>query len=345
MKKSVFLISALLFLSVGAYAQDDDMYFTPSKTSKVNKTDKQPLKIQDGSYDEDDDAVYDADYSNGKKYSDAEIDAYNRRGYNVSKDTLFIGDGDKEANDYADRYADEYDSNDYYYSGRLARFHEPAVNIYFGYGVPYWGWSYGYYDWAWGYDPYWSWNYGWGWNWYPRYYGWYGGWGWSYPWHYHYGWNDWGWHRPSGGGRPWRNNSWNGGRYIAGQTDYHRVGSAGGTIWGGGRNYRSAIERNGTTTSYSANSRGFGTNRTNNTGRVNGNVTTRSFGSTRSYNSNNTSTRSVGGNVSTSSSSSRSFGSGSSSPSVSTRSFGGGGGGRSFGGGGGGGRSFGGGRR
>ena len=345
MKKSVFLISALLFLSVGAYAQDDDMYFTPSKTSKVNKTDKQPLKIQDGSYDEDDDAVYDADYSNGKKYSDAEIDAYNRRGYNVSKDTLFIGDGDKEANDNADRYADEYGSNDYYYSGRLARFHEPAVNIYFGYGVPYWGWSYGYYDWAWGYDPYWSWNYGWGWNWYPRYYGWYGGWGWSYPWHYHYGWNDWGWHRPSGGGRPWRNNSWNGGRYIAGQTDYHRVGSAGGTIWGGGRNYRSAIERNGTTTTYSANSRGFGTNRTNNTGRVNGNVTTRSFGSTRSYNSNNTSTRSVGGNVSTSSSSSRSFGSGSSSPSVSTRSFGGGGGGRSFGGGGGGGRSFGGGRR
>ena len=345
MKKSVFLISALLFLSVGAYAQDDDMYFTPSKTSKVNKTDKQPLKIQDGSYDEDDDAVYDADYSNGKKYSDAEIDAYNRRGYNVSKDTLFIGDGDKEANYNADRYADEYGSNDYYYSGRLARFHEPAVNIYFGYGVPYWGWSYGYYDWAWGYDPYWSWNYGWGWNWYPRYYGWYGGWGWSYPWHYHYGWNDWGWHRPSGGGRPWRNNSWNGGRYIAGQTDYHRVGSAGGTIWGGGRNYRSAIERNGTTTSYSANSRGFGTNRTNNTGRVNGNVTTRSFGSTRSYNSNNTSTRSVGGNVSTSSSSSRSFGSGSSSPSVSTRSFGGGGGGRSFGGGGGGGRSFGGGRR
>lgn len=345
MKKSVFLISALLFLSVGAYAQDDDMYFTPSKTSKVNKTDKQPLKIQDGLYDEDDDAVYDADYSNGKKYSDAEIDAYNRRGYNVSKDTLFIGDGDKEANDYADRYADEYGSNDYYYSGRLARFHEPAVNIYFGYGVPYWGWSYGYYDWAWGYDPYWSWNYGWGWNWYPRYYGWYGGWGWSYPWHYHYGWNDWGWHRPSGGGRPWRNNSWNGGRYIAGQTDYHRVGSAGGTIWGGGRNYRSAIERNGTTTTYSANSRGFGTNRTNNTGRVNGNVTTRSFGSTRSYNSNNTSTRSVGGNVSTSSGSSRSFGSGSSSPSVSTRSFGGGGGGRSFGGGGGGGRSFGGGRR
>lgn len=345
MKKSVFLISALLFLSVGAYAQDDDMYFTPSKTSKVNKTDKQPLKIQNGSYDEDDDAVYDADYSNGKKYSDAEIDAYNRRGYNVSKDTLFIGDGDKEANDNADRYADEYGSNDYYYSGRLARFHEPAVNIYFGYGVPYWGWSYGYYDWAWGYDPYWSWNYGWGWNWYPRYYGWYGGWGWSYPWHYHYGWNDWGWHRPSGGGRPWRNNSWNGGRYIAGQTDYHRVGSAGGTIWGGGRNYRSAIERNGTTTTYSANSRGFGTNRTNNTGRVNGNVTTRSFGSTRSYNSNNTSTRSVGGNVSTSSSSSRSFGSGSSSPSVSTRSFGGGGGGRSFGGGGGGGRSFGGGRR
>lgn len=338
MKKSIFLIGALLTISLGVQAQDDDMYFTPSKTSKTNKTTKEePLKIQNGSYDEDDADSY-ADYNKGKKYSEAEIDAYNRRGYKVGKDTLYIGDGDREAAEYADRYADEYNGNDYCYSNRLARFHEPAVNIYFGYGVPYWGWSYGFYDWSWGYDPYWSWN--WSWNWYPRHYGWYGGWGWSYP--LYYGWYDWGWSYPYRPGRPWRGSSWNGGRYIAGQTHYEKTGSAGGRIWAGGRNYRDAAGRTGSNVNYSGNSRGYGNN-TYNSGRNSGSYSTRSFGTTRSYNSGNTGTRSIGGNVGTSSGSSRSFGSGGS-PSISTRSFGGGGG-RSFGGGGGGGRSFGGGRR
>ena len=37
MRKSVFLISALFAISLGAYAQNDDMYFTPTKTPKVKK--------------------------------------------------------------------------------------------------------------------------------------------------------------------------------------------------------------------------------------------------------------------------------------------------------------------
>lgn len=335
MRKSVFLISALFAISLGAYAQNDDMYFTPTKTPKVKK--EQLLKVQEGIYEKSDDEVYSAEDYDDKKYSDAEIDAYNRRGYKVGKDTLYIGDGDKEVNEYAERYADEYDSNDYYYSNRLARFHEPAVNIYFGYGVPYyWGWDYGWYDWGYNY----SWNWGWSWNWYPRYYGWYGGWGWSYPWHYHYGWYDWGWHRPYVPARPWRGSSWNGGRYIAGQTHSDRIGSAGGRIWSGGRNYRDAIERNGSTRSYSSNSRAYGNNdRSYSTGRSN--MSTRSFGTTRPSSSSNMGTRSMNSGSSNIGSSSRSFGGGSGS-SMGTRSFGGGSG-RSMGGGGG--RSFGGGRR
>lgn len=335
MRKSVFLISALFAISLGAYAQNDDMYFTPTKTPKVKK--EQLLKVQEGIYEKSDDEVYSAEDYDDKKYSDAEVDAYNRRGYKVGKDTLYIGDGDKEVNEYAERYADEYNSNDYYYSNRLARFHEPAVNIYFGYGVPYyWGWDYGWYDWGYNY----SWNWGWSWNWYPRYYGWYGGWGWSYPWHYHYGWYDWGWHRPYVPARPWRGSSWNGGRYIAGQTHSDRIGSAGGRIWSGGRNYRDAIERNGFTRSYSSNSRAYGNNdRSYSTGRSN--MSTRSFGTTRPSSSSNMGTRSMNSGSSNIGSSSRSFGGGSGS-SMGTRSFGGGSG-RSMGGGGG--RSFGGGRR
>lgn len=335
MRKSIFLISALFAISLGAYAQNDDMYFTPTKTPKVKK--EQLLKVQEGIYEKSDDDVYSAEDYNNKNYSEAEVDAYNRRGYKVGKDTLYIGDGDKEANEYADRYADEYNSNDYYYSNRLARFHEPVVNIYFGYGVPYyWGWDYGWYDWGYNY----SWNWGWNWNWYPGYYGWYGGWGWSYPWHYHYGWYDWGWHRPYVPARPWRGSSWNGGRYIAGQTHSDKIGSAGGRIWSGGRNYRDAIERNGSTRSYSTNSRAYGNNdRSYSTGRSN--MSTRSFGTTRPSSSSNMGTRSMGSGSSNIGSSSRSFGSGSGS-SMGTRSFGGGSG-RSMGGGGG--RSFGGGRR
>ena len=92
MRKSVFLISALFAISLGAYAQNDDMYFTPTKTPKVKK--EQLLKVQEGIYEKSDDDVYSAEDYNNKNYSEAEVDAYNRRGYKVGKDTLYIGDGD-----------------------------------------------------------------------------------------------------------------------------------------------------------------------------------------------------------------------------------------------------------
>lgn len=353
MKKSMFLIALMLVgvcTPAGAQGSDDggdDMYFTPAAASKKAKKSskaqaRQPLTVRSGSDDAEGETL---DY-NSRDYSDAEVDAYNRRGRgrgvavntaSISGDTLYIGDGD-EAGRYSDRYADAYSEgynpNDYYYSSRLARFHEPAVDIYLGYGIyPYsWSWSFG-----WG-NPYW-WNsyYGWydPWGW-PGYYGWYS-WGWGNPWHY--GWAY--WDRPWAPRGPRHISAWNGGRYVAGHSDYSRWGSAGGRIWGGGRNYRGAIERGG---SRSAALPGAATRGRNsyNAGRnpSSGNMRTRTFGGSRIYGNSSTSsssTRSVGGSAP-----SRSFGGGSSSPSMSTRSFGGGGG-RSFGGGGG--RSFGGGRR
>lgn len=351
MKKSMFLIALMLLgvcAPVNAQGDDgDDMYFTPSSSKKAAKTSKSKssrlLTVKSGSDDASDEAP--ANYT-GKDYSDAEVDAYNRRGRqgvgaqkdSVSGDTLYIGDGD-EARQYADRYEDAYYPDDYYYSSRLARFHEPAVNIYLGYGYPYswgWGWSYGWGDPFW-WDSYYGWYDPWGWSW-SGYYSWYG---WGNPWNY--GWAY--WDRPWAPRGPRHTSAWNGGRYVAGHTDYSKWGSAGGRIWGGGRNYRGAIERNGSrgATAYSGSAtRGFSTY---NGGRnsSSSNMRTRTFGGSRSYSSSpSTSTRSMGG----SSAPSRSFsGGGSSSPSMGTRSFGGGGG-RSFGGGGGGGgRSFGGGRR
>lgn len=337
MKKLIFLTGAFLLVSLGTYAQDDDMYFTPSKTSKAKKT--ETLKIQEGTYD--DDAVYGGlsstveDY-NGKSYSDAEVDAYNRRGYKVSGDTLFIGDGDSLTSGLSGAYADELYDNDYYYSHRMARFHDPVINIYYGYGVPYWGWHYGYYDyWDWYTDPYWYWTWNWGWNVYPWHYAWYGSWGWNYPWHG--GWYG-GWHSHPGAPRYYAHeHGFNGGRSNFGTPHYNKVGSAGGRIWAGGRNYRDA--NSGRSNSYSSSgSRRYEATRSNSSSRSS-NMSSRSYNSGRSYSS--SSTRSMGSSSGTVGGSSRSISSGGAS--MGSRSFGGGGG-RSFGGGGGGGRS-GGGRR
>ena len=337
MKKLLVIASALLSAGICAYAQDDDMYFTPSKTSKTNTATS--LKIQNGSYGDEDCADY-----NGQDYSDSEVDAYNRRNSTVSGDTLYLGDGDKDSMEYFD----DYSSGDYYYSSRLARFNEPVVNIYYGYGVPfrsYYGWYDSWYDpwyYSW-YDPWWSysswWNYSfWGWNWYPRHYSWYG-WGWANP-RPHYAWHD---LRPGAGGG-WRSNPAMGGRMLAGQTHYAKRGSAGGgMIWGGGRNYRDAAGRTGSNSAYSASSRSNGNSRMIYNGQQRARIS-----SQRSYSSskNSTSTRSYSNSSSSSSPSmgTRSFGggrSGGSGSSMGSRSFGGGGGGssmgtRSFGGGGGG---------
>ena len=194
------MTTRFLFLSVlmGAMpltmaAQDDDLYFTPKKSSK-----DAPVKIDRDVYDRP--AYYCGSPRN--------VDEYNRRGklksyyQKIGTDSLgndviefHEGDGTYGTADLdstitiypgSERYYDE--DSDFAYSRRMGRFDDfywdPAFYGY--YGSPYWRGYYGWYD-PW-YDP-----------WYGPYYtGWYGRW--HNPWFYGY----YGWGSPYyGGGGGW----------------------------------------------------------------------------------------------------------------------------------------------
>lgn len=181
MKKRLCLLASLLCIAWALPAQDD-MYFGSSK--KSNATSSVSTKTYTPT----------AEKQSGSSYSDDEIDRYNRRGYYIHDDTLYLGDGDRQAAetdaeaDYADGSTDAdvdyYDADDYYYSRRLARFHNPGLTVYVGWGYPYYWDAYYGPSWSWYYDDPWYWdNYYW-YGWYrPRYY-----WGWHDPW--------WAWNRP-----------------------------------------------------------------------------------------------------------------------------------------------------
>ena len=191
------MTTRFLFLSVliGAMpltmaAQDDDLYFTPKKSSETEMSARHDRE----SYDR-------PTYYCG---SNRNVDEYNRRGklksyyQKLGTDSLgndiiefHEGDGtygkadlDSTITIYpgSERYYDDAD-NDFACSRRMGRF-----DGFYGYWDPafygtYWGSPYwhGYYGW---YDP---WYYG------PYYSGWYGGW--YNPWYYGYGWASpyWGW--------------------------------------------------------------------------------------------------------------------------------------------------------
>ncbi len=199
------MTTRFLFLSVliGALpltmaAQDDDLYFTPKKSSKTEAS-----------------ARFDNAYDRPTYYcgSNRNVDEYNRRGklksyyQKIGTDSLgndiiefHEGDGtygkadlDSTITIYpgSERYYDDDADGDFAYSRRMGRF-----DGFYGYwdptfygtywGSPYWRSYYGWYD-PW-YDP---WYYG------SYYSGWYGGWynpwyygyGWGYP--YYYGWGGW----------------------------------------------------------------------------------------------------------------------------------------------------------
>ena len=336
MKKCVMLLVALLTAVSGAFAQRDGVFHRPKKENKTDNTKKDTVIAYNYS-----DAYGKSYYDDG--YSEEEIDAYNRR-YVSDNDTLYLGDADDGQSSYDGEYEQSYYGNDYEYTSRMARFHSPSINIYYGFGSPFY-WDY--YDYAWGWGPYydpWYCNAYWGWSWswhHPHYYGW--------AW-YHRPYYNWAWHRPWYGGGPRYGYGGHGygGRLYAGQVHSSRVGSAGGRIWTSGRNYRDAGSNSGTT---GVNSRRTYTYRSNGNGLPqssgNRNSTVRSYGNRNSTTNNGTYNRSssTNNNSSTSnapSTTTRSFGSGSSVGS--TRSMGGSsvrsgggsmGGTRSFGGGGG----------
>ena len=183
-------------------AQDDDLYFTPKKTSAP--------KVAQDRFGMPKDTYYSG--------SDRSVDEYNRR-FKSHVETL---DGDTTKNDVisfsAEKgvYPDSLQIEDYKLTKRLTRFddYRLADNAAFwaGYdaGRRDWGWHspwyYSSYGW---YDP---WYYG-SWRWYdPWYDPWYYGYAsWYDPWYYRPGWRwGWGWHysyyRPhyvviGGGGR------------------------------------------------------------------------------------------------------------------------------------------------
>lgn len=314
------ILSLMLLAAVGfmpATAQDDDVYFVPSKSSKTSQKDRSNFSSQAERIPVEASNTYDNLY----EMSDRDIDAYNRR-YAVT-----------DSIDATDDYVE--DNEEGTYTRRLVRFHSPTVGVYVS--SPYYDVvaDYYWYDpWftPWYYSPFYGPSYAWTWS--PWAYDWYWGWGWHTwwydPWHYHHHhhWYDTAW-RPSFNGRPGN------GRYI---DTYRRV-----TADRPSRNYNYA---SGTTTSRTRPSRSYNTSTSgaDRAGRQFGNSSNSSQRSSRSFSGSGNSNQSTQRNYGTtpsrgmgnSSVGSRSFGSGSSVGSGhsmgGSRSMGGGGGGRSFGG-------------
>lgn len=189
MKKLILSLMLAAVLPASLFAQDDDMYFVPSKSTDVYERPLPPPVFHGG--------------------IPRSVDDYNRRGHfrssyrPIKADSLMadslvdvidfnIGDGLYPDSLALDSFLTFYQSDvyelddDYQYSRRMSRFDD-----YYPYGG-YYG-AIGYYDW---YDPWtYPWYYG-RWGYYRPY--WYAGWGWYDPWYYGWGYPyyRYGWGRP-----------------------------------------------------------------------------------------------------------------------------------------------------
>lgn len=273
MKRLFLLLTLASAMPLAALAQDDDLYFTPSKTAPT--TNEAPAYYCGSKRSVDD---YNR-YGIRSMYQKIGRDSLGnnmvrfRPGYGVLPDTTYVDTA------YIGRALGD---NDYTYTRRMSRwdgFYDPW---FYGYYGP-WRWGYAgyyspwyyyngwydpwYYDYAGWYDP---WYYGYA-GWYdPWYYG-YGGWyGWGYP---YYGWYNWGW---PGGGYVYNGGNPRGytGTRTWGLNDH---ASNSGVRFGRGSSTRGNNDGN-TYTWRSQSNRSFG-GRTNYPTRSNNNT---SFGSTRS---------------------------------------------------------------
>lgn len=303
MKKYIALLVLALGTSTLSYAQDDDVYFVPSKSEKSKSNTAPRSQYEILSEDNSSSSQVQSYNDNG----DWDVDAYNRR--RQSADTVATEEVyDEDATGV--------------YTTRLVRFHSPRVGVYVS--SPYYSvlTDYYWYDpWLtpWDYPYYYGSWYGWGWS--PFYYGgpywhysWHGPW-WNYGWGYPHYWGS-HWHGPSWAYRPsgsWRPN-----------TD-RRV-----TAYRPSRNYAAGGNRYGVGTRPS---RGYATPSTN-SNRTFGNTTRPS----RNYGNSTQPSRNYGNanrNNSNNYSPSRSFGNSRGSVSMPSRSGVSTGGGRSMGSGGG----------
>ena len=183
MKKILPLLLLAASVSLPLQAQDDDVYFVPSKSKKEVKTDYRPAVRQS----EVDmlETVAGTSTTSCSQMGDEDVDAYNRR-YRPA-DTL----SSAAVEDVDD--AENYSSSESY-TVRLVRFHSPTVGVWVS--SPYYAvvtddlyadiwldpWDLYYSPWYTPYyRPYWSW----GWSscsslWWSY------GWGWAPYWHHHH---------------------------------------------------------------------------------------------------------------------------------------------------------------
>ena len=173
-KNSIFFMLLILgVMPMTMMAQDDDMYFVPSKSSRPAPTYTSSRSV----------------YYSGSHRS---VDEYNRRGGSYYQ----VLPTDSAGNDIIDFiggkgvYPDSTSVEDFALTRQMTRYdgYEPSSSYWSGYydgRRDSWGWHSpwfysSYYPW---YDSYWYWHD----PWYYGYYGWYGGW--YSPWHYSYYWN------------------------------------------------------------------------------------------------------------------------------------------------------------
>lgn len=199
MKTKLILWMAFCLVALPSSAQDDDIYFVPSKQKKQAKQQKQealPWKQQplgQSSYKPlyEDSVFTTTDWSEGRKSPQRDVDEYNRRGGTAESAPATFADSLEAA--YNQGYADG--KADGAYTERIVRFYAPSPGVYVSspYYLDYYDLAYD--PWYWGYGSWgctWSGWYGWG-----SWYGWrpyYAGWGWYdpfwdyrwYPYHHHH---------------------------------------------------------------------------------------------------------------------------------------------------------------
>jgi len=192
-KKLFWTLGLALITSLSMQAQDDDLYFTPSKKKSQGmnatvtsvRSNQQSASIQSSRP-----AL--AVYNNNSR----DEDEYNRRDMNYAgawqtgggaEEDSLVAQVDTVYTTSPDMYDPE---TDFIYSRRLLRFHSPR----FGFALSspyYWDLVYGYGVYNYLYDPFY-------WDLYDPFYWDYG---WSYSWHYGWGFRPWyssfyGWHTP-----------------------------------------------------------------------------------------------------------------------------------------------------
>ena len=242
------------FLPFSLMAQDDDMYFVPTKENVAKEAKKYGMPKDT--------------YYSGSQRS---VDDYNRRAWSTVTPVDSAGNDIIEFSAvrgvYPDSaYTEVQEDNDYQLTRRMSRFDDyaPAQAYWDGYRAGRWSspWYSSYYSWydPWYYDSWYYWNDPW------YYTGWHGGWyspwyygGWYSPWRYgyygHRGWYGGGWY--GGGyrgtsGRGWSRTGISHHKTAPSTTNRRTNGSLGG--------YRSSTYQNGgtSTRSYGTNSGSLG---------------------------------------------------------------------------------------